>query len=47
MMAGQTTFLGLPMETWLIVGGLYFIATFLPSVIALILRRREGKKTNE
>ncbi len=40
-------FLGLPMETWLIVGGLYFTATFLPSAVALILRRKEGKKTDE
>lgn len=46
-MAETATFLGLPAETWVIVGGLYFIATFLPTVIALVLGRREGKKTNE
>jgi hypothetical protein len=46
-MAGQASFLGLPTETWLIVGGLYFIATFLPSVITLIVRHKEGKKTDE
>jgi len=42
-MNGQMTFLGLPAETWLIVGGLYFIATFLPTVVALLLSRKEGK----
>lgn len=46
-MADQTTFWGLPVETWLIVGGLYFIASFLPTVVALILRRKEGKRPNE
>jgi|GEM_PF-6234084 len=44
-MEEQMAFLGLPIETWLIVGGLYFVATFLPSVIALILRRKEVKKS--
>lgn len=38
------TVLGLPLETWIIVGGLYLLATFLPSVIALVLRCREEKK---
>jgi len=37
------TFLGLPLETWAIVGGFYLLATFLPSVIALILKYREEK----
>ena len=46
-MEGQMAFLGLPMETWLIVGGLYLTATFLPSVVALILGRKEAKKSNE
>ena len=46
-MEDQMAFLGLPIETWLIVGGLYFIATFLPSVIAYILGRKEAKKHNE
>lgn len=46
-MAEQTTFLGLPAETWLIVGGLYLIASFLPTVVALILGRKEGKRPNE
>ena len=41
----QNTLLGLPAETWLIVGGLYFIATFLPSAIVLFLKRREVKKS--
>lgn len=40
-------FLGLPLKTWIIVGGLYMIATFLPSIFALILRRKEARKTNE
>ncbi len=38
------TALGLPLETWIIVGGLYLFAAFLPSVIALILRYREEKR---
>lgn len=46
-MAEQTIFWGLPLETWMIVGGLYFIATFLPIVVSMFLRRREGKKPNE
>ncbi len=46
-MEGQAVFLGLPAETWLIVGGLYLVATFLPTVIALILRRKEMKRPNE
>jgi hypothetical protein len=42
-MDGQA-FLGLPLETWIIVGGLYLLATFLPSILALILGYREEKK---
>lgn len=38
---------GLPAETWLIVGGLYFIATILPTIIAVIAWRREREKTDE
>ncbi|MBR0598699.1 hypothetical protein [Sinanaerobacter chloroacetimidivorans] len=36
--------LGLPLDTWIIVGGLYIIATFLPTFVAFVLnRRRKGK----
>ena len=38
---------GLPTETWLIVGSLYIFATVLPTVIAIILWRRERKKQDE
>jgi hypothetical protein len=41
-MKGQV-FLGLPLETWVIVGGLYLFATVLPTVIALILKYREER----
>lgn len=44
-MAAQV--LGLPAETWLIIGGLYFVATFLPTIIAIIAWRRERKKRDE
>lgn len=37
-------FLGLPLETWVVVGGLYVLAAILPSIIAAILGRREAKK---
>ncbi|MEL7655624.1 MAG: hypothetical protein AAGU75_06930 [Bacillota bacterium] len=46
-MEEQMDFLGLPVETWLIVGGLYFVATFLPSIVAFVLGRKEAKKPNE
>lgn len=36
--------LGLPLETWIIIGGLYALAAFLPTIIALILGYREAKK---
>lgn len=36
--------LGLPLETWIIIGGLYILAAFLPTIIALILGHREAKK---
>ena len=36
--------LGLPVETLVIVGGLYFLATFLPTIISLILGHKEDKK---
>lgn len=36
--------LGLPLETWIIVGGLYVLAAFLPTIIALILGHREAKR---
>lgn len=35
------TILGLPVKTWIIVGGLYLISAFLPSIITFILERRE------
>ncbi|HML38260.1 MAG TPA: hypothetical protein PKA19_12700 [Bacillota bacterium] len=38
------TILGLPLETWIIVGGLYLLASVFPSVIALILKHREAGK---
>lgn len=37
-------FLGLPSETWIVVGGLYLLAAFLPTIIAFILGYREEKK---
>ncbi|MDF3001018.1 MAG: hypothetical protein K0Q48_1137 [Bacillota bacterium] len=43
----ETRVLGLPVETWLIIGGLYFVATFLPTIIAIIAWRRERKNTDE
>ncbi|WP_419823160.1 hypothetical protein [Anoxybacterium hadale] len=43
----EAQILGLPAETWLIIGGLYFVATFLPTIIAIIARRRERKKKDE
>lgn len=44
-MAEQMMLLGLPAKTWVIVGGLYLLSAFLPSIIATFLRR--GKKEGE
>lgn len=41
------TILGLPIETWIIVGGLYFLAAFLPCAITLLLKHRERKGIDE
>lgn len=38
------TVLGLPLDTLIIIGGLYLLATFLPSVIAFIMKCREENK---
>lgn len=46
-MAEQMMFLGLPAKTWVIVGGLYLLSAFLPSIIAFSLRRREKEVDDE
>ncbi len=43
----EAQILGLPAETWLIIGGLYLVATVLPTIIAIITWRRERKKADE
>lgn len=40
----QLSVLGLPLTTWIIIGGLYVLATFLPFVVALVLKRKEKKE---
>lgn len=40
-------FLGLPAKTWIIVGGLYFLAAFLPTIIAFALSRTEKGEGDE
>ncbi len=39
--------LGLPIRTWIIVGGLYCIAAFLPAIIAYALGRMKEEEYNE
>jgi len=46
-MGEYMTILGLPAKTWIIVGGLYLISAFLPSIISFILGRREKEADSE
>lgn len=41
------TVLGIPLRTFIIVGGLFLFSTFLPTIIALILSWKEKNKKNE
>lgn len=43
VMKAQLFVLGLPLKTWIIVGGLYVLATFLPFFVAWMLKRKEGR----
>jgi len=46
-MTDQMMLLGLPAKTWIIVGGLYIIAAFLPTLIAFVLSRTKKEEGNE
>lgn len=43
-MKEQIMLLGLPLKTWIVVGGLYFMSAFLPAIIMLILEHRKGEE---
>jgi|GEM_PF-3077766 len=46
-MTEQMMLLGLPAKTWLIVGGLYIVAAFLPTIIAVALSHAKKEEDNE
>lgn len=40
-MHNNSLLLGLPLKTWIIVGGLFIISTFAPLLVALIFKHKK------